>query len=171
MNKTLAVPGDIRRESVLSVTSSKSQCGRRKYDVKPGGYMETVSGYFTTERNIRGLTTRQIEERLGFRLGRLKNGARILALYREPSPHQYVPVGSTLFPRGEGLNAKELERTKFSPGAWLGERLVKVVPELQRSKGESDPPSSSIHAEQWELTEEVPAREVCRLKAGETYWG
>lgn len=125
-----------------------------------------VDGYFTIERNIRGLTTKQIESKLGFRNGRLTHGARILVLDREPFQHEYEPMGSTLFPGGEGLKAQ----TKFRPGAWLGQRLVKVEPDLPHSGFEWYPPALGIGVQQWKLTTKVPAHEVCRLKAGDKYW-
>jgi hypothetical protein len=131
----------------------------------------TIKGYFTTERNIRGLTTQEIERKLGFRPGRLTHGARVLVLDREPCPGEFLPAGSTLFSGGKGLNADELRRTTFMPGAWLGQRLVKVKPDLPDSASESYPPAPSIAAEQWILTQDVPAHEVCRLKAGDRYWG
>ena len=37
-------------------------------------------GYFTVERNIEGATLREIESKLGFRPGRLAQGARVLVL-------------------------------------------------------------------------------------------
>ena len=129
-----------------------------------------VTGYFTTERNIRGLTPRGMELRLGFRSGRLTHGARILVLDREPLPNEYEPVGSSLFPDGVGLDARALHQTKFRPGAWLGERLVKVDPAVPHSGFEWYPPASTS-VEQWKLTRPVTAHEIGRLAAGETYWG
>jgi hypothetical protein len=130
-----------------------------------------IKGYFTIERNIRGLSTEEIERSLGFRLGRLTHGARILVLDREPSPNEYVSAGSTLFPAGKGLSASELQRTQFRPGAWLGERLVRVEPVLPHSEFEWYPRAFSLAAEQWILTQEIPAHEVCRLIPGDRYWG
>ena len=129
-----------------------------------------VTGYFTIERNIRGLSTREMELRLGFRPGRLTQGARILVLDREPLPNEYEPVGSSLFPNGTGLDAHALQETKFRPGAWLGERLVKVEPTIPHSGFEWYPPASAA-VEQWKLTLPVSAREVSCLAAGERFWG
>ncbi len=131
----------------------------------------TVKGYFTIERNIRGLSTQEIERKLGFRRGRLTHGARVLVLEREPRADEFESAGSTRFSGGKGLNLEELQRTKSIPGAWLGQRLVKVVPDLIDSAFEWYPGASSIAAEQWKLTKNVPAHEVCRLKAGDRYWG
>jgi hypothetical protein len=73
-----------------------------------------IIGYFTIERNIRGLTTKEMERALGFRPGRLTYGARVLVLNREPRQGEFVPAGSTFFPGSTGLNAKELKRTALS---------------------------------------------------------
>jgi hypothetical protein len=76
------------------------------------------------------------------------------------------------YPGRKGLNTNELERAKFIPGAWLGQRLVKVEPVLPDSAFEWYPPVlSGPRAEQWILTKEIPAHEVCRLTAGDLYWG
>ena len=69
------------------------------------------------------------------------------------------------------LDAKELERTKYIPGTWLGQRLVKVEPLLPHSAFEWYPRGPSIAAEQWKLTRSLPAHEVCRLKGGDRYRG
>jgi hypothetical protein len=125
-----------------------------------------MTGCFTIERNICGLTTQEIEHKLGFRQGRLNQGCRILVLDREPRPGEYVPLGSTLYPRGEGLR----RLPKFRPGAWLGQRLVKVEPIHPHTPWESYPPCQTIAAEQWRLTKQVPAHQVCVLQEGDTYW-
>lgn len=128
------------------------------------------SGYFTIERNIRGLTPREIETKLGFRPGRLTHGARILAFDREPLIGEFEPRGSTRFSDGRGLDKSALHSSKFMPGAWLGERLVKVEPVLPHTAFEWYPPSQSA-AEQWRLISPVPGHEVCMLSAGDRYWG
>lgn len=127
-------------------------------------------GYFTIERNIQGLTTREIETRLGFRPGRLTHGARVIALAHEPRPDEFEPRGSTRYPDGTGLEKPSLHATKYIPGAWFGQRLVKVEPTLPHSGFEWYPPSPGA-AEQWKLMKPVTGYEVCRLSAGETYWG
>ena len=129
-----------------------------------------VQGCFTIEKNIRGLTIREIELRLGFRTGRLTHGARIIALDREPTVHEFEPLGSTRFANGTGLSKTDLHASKFIPGAWLGERLIKVEPILPHSAFEWYPPSPT-GAEQWKLTGLITGHEICQLKAGQTYWG
>lgn len=130
-----------------------------------------VIGYFTIESTIVGLNTRQIEMKLGFQEGRLARGASILVLDKEPKPDQYTPAGSTFFPGTKGLNTEELKRTQFRPGAWVGQRLVKVVADLAYDARGEDPRGTPMAAEQWILTDYVSAHEVWRLKAGDTYWG
>jgi len=129
-----------------------------------------ITGYFTTESNVRGLSTREMEVRLGFRPGRLTHGARILVLDREPLPGEFEPVGSTRYSSGQGLDKDQLHRTKFRPGAWIGEHLVKVEPVLPDS-GFEWYPNASTAVEQWKLTSPVTGHEVRTLAAGETYWG
>src|SRR4051812_12301176 len=119
---------------------------------------EMVDGYFTTEDNIRGLTPKEMEERLGFWPGRLAQGARVLVLDREPRSNEFEPVGSTYYPLGKGLDRSALHKTKFRPGAWLGRRLVKV--KRVGVEIECEFPRASIAAEQWTLTTRVWAHEV-----------
>ena len=128
-----------------------------------------VQGYFTIERNILGLTPQQMETRLGFRPGRLTSGAHILVLQGEPNPGEFESAGSTWFPDGRGLNREEINRTAFSPGAWLGQRLVKVQPNLPHSESEYYPVANSP-VEQWKLKVRFPAYEVRRLAFTEQYW-
>jgi hypothetical protein len=131
---------------------------------------EMKAGYFTVEKNIVGLSTQEIERMLGFRPGRLTQGARIFVLEREPKRGEFVPAGSTLYPDAKGLNSKELERTAFLPGAWLGERLLKVEPELPHNSAEWYPQAGPSRGEQWKLIQKIPMREVKKLRVGEKYW-
>ena len=129
--------------------------------------MEFVKGYFTIEGNIRGLTTQEIERRLGFRAGRLDQGCRILALVGEPNSSECISRGSTSYSGGGGLRGIPF----FRPSAWLRQRLVKVEPVHPHTPWETYPPCVSIAAEQWELTQSFPAHEICRLRAGDIYRG
>ncbi len=112
-----------------------------------------IEGYFTIERNIWGLSPREMEIVLGLRPGRLAGGARILALDREPTIGEFDPRGSTRFPDGKGLDESALHSTKFMPGAWLGQRLVKAKPLLSSSAIAFPPSSSAI--EQWKLRQAI----------------
>jgi hypothetical protein len=134
--------------------------------------MEYVKGYFTVERNIVGLTLHQMEAKLGFRPGRLTNGVRILVLQRQPSVGEFVFAGSTRYPDAEGLVGVEQRRSAAStavPHAWLGQRLVKVAPNLLHTASESYPKAMSP-VEQWELLVPLPAEEVRQLDWHQTYW-
>ncbi len=134
--------------------------------------MEYVKGYFTIERNIVGLTVRQLEATLGFRPGRFNAGARVLVLQRQPQVGEFVFAGSTRYSGAAGLVDADTRRRDAStriPGAWLGQRLVKVSPNLPHTAFEWYPDSTSP-AEQWELLVLLAADEVCRLTPGQTYW-
>ena len=134
--------------------------------------MEYVRGYFTLERNIVGLTLQEMERKLGFRPGRLASGARILVLQRQPLVGEFVFAGSTRYSDAEGLVGVAQRRTAASttiPHAWLGQRLVKIVPNLAHTASESYPQAASP-VEQWELLAPLAADEVCRLDAKRSYW-
>lgn len=92
--------------------------------------MEYVTGYFTIERNIVGATLPEMETRLGLRPGRLARGARVLVLLRQPLAGEFVFAGSTLYSDARGLVGVDQRKNVPVPHAWLGQRLVKVVPNL-----------------------------------------
>jgi hypothetical protein len=144
---------------------------RARTDVKIIGHtrMEYVEGYFTVERNIVGSSLDQIESKLGLRRGRLLRGARVLVLLRQPSIGQFVFAGSTLYSDAKGLVQERQRGNVPIPGAWLGQRLVKVVPNLPHSHSEWYPKAQSP-VEQWKLLVPVAAEEVCRLNANQVYW-
>jgi hypothetical protein len=131
--------------------------------------MERATGYFTVERNIVGLSLREMESRLGLRPGRLTHGARVLALVRQPFVGEFVFAGSTLYSDAKGLVDVELRRNVPVPGAWSGQRLVKVAPTLVHSSFEWYPAADSP-IEQWKLVVPVEAREVCQLQFHDVYW-
>lgn len=132
--------------------------------------MESVRGYFTIERNLLGLSPREMELRLGFRSGRLTSGARILVLLRQPKLHEFLFGGSTKFSDAKGLVGAGARRLTSFPHAWLGQRLIKVDPNLPHS-GFEWYPMAEAPIEQWKLTEPVDAEEVCRLTVDQKYWG
>jgi hypothetical protein len=131
--------------------------------------MEYVKGYFTVERNIVGSTLREMESKLGFRAGRLTHGARVLALLRRPSVGEFAFAGSTRYSDADGLVGIDQRVNVPIPHAWLGQRLVKVEPNLPHSAFEWYPRAQSP-VEQWQLLAYVPAQELCRLNAQQTYW-
>jgi len=132
--------------------------------------MEKVTGYFTVERNLVGLSPREMETRLGFRPGRLTPGARILILARQPTVDDFIFAGSTRYPDANGLVDEARRRVTSIPHAWLGQKLVKVAPNLPHSEFEWYPVAETP-IEQWQLTRPVEATEVCRLTLDQQYWG
>lgn len=131
--------------------------------------MEKVTGYFTVERNIVGLSLREMESKLGFRPGRLTKGVRILRLVRQPVVGEFVFAGSTKYSDAKGLVDVSLRRNIPVPHAWLGQRLVKVLPNLGHSSTEWYP-SADSPIEQWQLLVPVEAQQVCELAIHQAYW-
>jgi hypothetical protein len=131
---------------------------------------EEVRGYFTIERNIEGLNLLEMESALGYPRGQLLEGARVLVLLEQPSVGQFVFAGSTLTPNADDL-VPIVRRQNFPiPGAWWGQRLVKVKPILPPVKGGAPWPRAKKPVEQWQLCLAVPAKEVRRLGARDVYW-
>jgi hypothetical protein len=65
----------------------------------------------------------------------------------------------------------EIEKRRHFPipHAWLGQRLVKVVPTLFDS-GDERYPAATSPVEQWQLVVQVAAQEVSRLQGQGAYW-
>jgi hypothetical protein len=131
--------------------------------------MEYVTGYFTVERNIVGATLQEMETRLGLRPGRLARGARVLVLLRQPLAGEFVFAGSTLYSDAKGLVGVDQRKNVPIPHAWLGQRLVKVVPNLPHNESERYPAAKSP-VEQWQLVVPVQAEQVCELAGQQAYW-
>jgi len=130
---------------------------------------EKVRGYFTIERNIDGLNLIEMESALGYPSGQLLQGARVLVLLEQPSVGQFVFAGSTLTPNADDLVPIARRQNFPIPGAWWGERLVKVKPILPPIDGVAWP-RAKRPVEQWQLCVPVAAKEVCRLSAKDFYW-
>ena len=131
--------------------------------------VEKVRGYFTIERNIEGLTLLEMESALGYPRGQLLQGARVLVLLEQPAVGQFVFAGSTLTPSADDLVPIAQRQNFPTPHAWLGQRLVKVKPNLPAIKGVPWP-RAKRPVEQWQLSVLVAAKEVCRLAAQDRYW-
>jgi hypothetical protein len=131
--------------------------------------MEYVTGYFTIERNIVGATLPEMETRLGLRPGRLARGARVLVLLRQPLVGEFVFAGSTLYSDARGLVGVDRRKNVPVPHAWLGQRLVKVVPNLPHSETEWYPAAKSP-VEQWQLLMPVQAEQVGEVTGQQAYW-
>lgn len=86
------------------------------------GDMIWTLGYCTQACLLRGKTLGQLEDMLGFRKGRLQNGATILFLQRLPGPDDFQLAGYTYFSDGTqgGHKLKPEER-----GPYRMERLLK----------------------------------------------
>ena len=133
--------------------------------------MEYVSGYFTIERNLVGVSLQEMESTLGFRPGRLTSGARIVVLLRQPLAGEFAFAGSTFLEEdARALVPLDQRKNVPVPHAWLGQRLLKVIPNLGHSEQERYP-SATRPVEQWQLTVPTfPAEHVCHLKIGDVYW-
>lgn len=130
--------------------------------------VEQVTGYFTIERNIEGLNLREMESVLGYPPGQLFGGARVLVLLAQPLVGQFVFAGSTLTPNADDLVPVAKRQNFPIPHAWLGQRVVKVKPNLPPAPGVW--PRAARPVEQWQLCVPVAAREVCRLAGPDVYW-
>ena len=131
--------------------------------------IEEIRGYFTLERNIEGLNLLEMESALGYPRGQLLEGARVLLLAEQPSVGQFVFAGSTLTPNADDLVPVARRANIPVPGAWLGQRLVKVKPILSPIRGLSWP-RAKRPVEQWQLCVPVAATEVRRLGVRDVYW-
>ena len=131
--------------------------------------MEPVSGYFTVERNIVGLSLPEMESALGLRPGRLTKGACVVALTRQPLVGEFVFAGSTWYSDAKGLVDVEQRRNVAVPHAWSGQRLVKVIPTLVHTPEELYP-RARMPIEQWQLLVTVAGEQVCHLVLGQRYW-
>lgn len=128
---------------------------------------ETVSGYFTLERHIIGLHCSEIEATLGFPPQWLASGAHVFILERHPHVGEFLFAGSTRLPEARGLVPAH-QRAGFPvPGAWYGERLVKIKP-VRRL--ELPFPAASSPVEQWILTTSLYAWPVRTLEGSQRYW-
>ena len=96
------------------------------------GSQETVGGYFTEERWIKGCTPKEMEQRLGFAAGKLKNGATIYELDEIPDKSQFKVRGYTHilpkegsgsraeFVQGSGINQFQLNESVSIPAKVIG---------------------------------------------------
>lgn len=130
-----------------------------------------VTGYFTTENNILGKSTVEIERLLGLPIGRLDAGAAVWVLQHPPALAEFETLGSTLVPGGDGLVRERLAATKALPGAWHARRLVRVESTRRHVDGDVYPRALGIAAEQWRLVRPVWATLAQELRPGDRYQG
>ncbi len=127
--------------------------------------LEKVSGYFTIERHLVSADVGEITRKLGFPPDYLLHGARILVIVDEIRVGDFLFAGSTFYPDNDGnpdgLVARDLRQNFPIPGAWAGQRLIKVKPIVRVPTPPF--PRSKAPVEQWQLVVEKDAREVERL--------
>jgi len=127
--------------------------------------LEKVAGYFTIERHLVSADVGEITRKLGFPPSYLLHGARILVIVEKIDVGEFLFAGSTWYPdedgNPKGLVSRDLRQNVPIPGAWAGERLVKVKPIV--SVITAPFPRAKAPVEQWQLLVEKDAREVDRL--------
>jgi len=131
-----------------------------------------LRGHFTIERRIEGLNLRGLETTIGYKDGLLTAGARIYVFTEQPQIGQFVFAGSSITPAAKDLVSPE-ERMKTSnvaPGAWLNERLVKVVPIQKPSNDPDNYPRAKSPAEQWVLLVPLPVKFLRDLHGDQRYY-
>jgi len=146
------------------------------------------AGYFTKAIHFRMQQATEIERRVGYPYGTLRQGYWLLLLQQLPEPQQFefrgysqmsggVPMGhlpsstgvtAEQSLRGQGVDLDRLKRKVIADVFRLSgpERLAKVVP---NGRPASYPPGSGIP--QWELTEPLRFRVAAWIGAGELYRG
>jgi hypothetical protein len=114
-----------------------------------------------------------MEATLGFLSGLLTPGARIFVFKEQPKVGQFVFAGSTRNSDAKGLVSVEQRLTRAStviPGAWLSERLVKIVPARTPPAEPDSYPKAESPVEQWKLLVSLPAELVCELNGDQRYY-
>jgi hypothetical protein len=155
------------------------------------GAMLLRSGFFTHARVARGVTPAELENRLGYRAGRLSQGWTLLFMLVKPTPQEFEVAGYTHLPGGvvsyvggipvtaeQSLSSGgyDMERIKknlindvFMLQGFM--RLAKVVP-VRGEFGENDYPHVS-GVPQWKLKPlaRKPFRVAAVVQPGERYMG
>lgn len=151
-----------------------------------------AKGFFTQARYMRGVSLGDMERRVGYREGRLAEGAALLFLTRMPRADEFqfrgythmsngVPLGHRP-DAGTRLNAEQslvadgvdvaALKAKIISGTFMVEgwtRLSKVLPARDAFGSNDFPPGPGIP--QWEAMKPLPWRVAAILKPGETYRG
>ncbi len=130
-----------------------------------------VRGYVTKEAFLVGRTLLAFERLLGFRAGRLAQGATIAKLDRLPLAHEFDLAGYSMtaqhhFAMPGGLDGAKLKQLAISTWAVAGgHRLVKVMPRSPHDASMADdeqyPPGDGVP--QWKLTVRLPATITAEL--------
>ncbi len=150
-----------------------------------------MGGYFTRARYLRDQSAAELETRLGYRTGRLREGWWLLFLEQQPRPNDFEFRAYTHWSGGVagghdpattdrrtaerrladgGVDLARL-KAEFAPAfAVRGtERLAKVIPKAG-AYGRDDYPSGSGFP-QWELVQPLIFRVVAFVGPGRTYTG
>jgi hypothetical protein len=162
------------------------------------GQEARMAGYVLRLDSIRGQPPAELERRLGFRVGRLAQGWRLLLLLDRPAPEQIELRGYThwsdgapsghLLPEGaragrraedllqsqHGFSAQDLLKTKrgIVDRYFLLQgpsRIVKVLPVTPHTGAEIYPPGTGI--QQWRLAVPLRFRVKALVSPGQSYTG
>lgn len=133
-----------------------------------------VKGFITDEKFLRGQSLSEIEKRLGFHKGRLKNGATFCLVdyphinafsfrgYSQVAGHHYDEQYSEV-----KVDVVRAKKSLIKSWKERGVQLIKVLPEIRHNSTISDdeqyPPGSGIP--QWEITHETKARVIAILES------
>jgi hypothetical protein len=110
-------------------------------------------GYFTLEKDLLNCSLVEMEQRLGYSAGRIKQGADIFILESPSNTSDFDYMGTTMFPahrlESTGLgNSLNSDKAKHVYLRWFREhRLIKVVPlttHLEAMKSLIDPKDYAI---------------------------
>ncbi len=149
-------------------------------------------GFFTKALYMRGVSSSEVEKRLGYRQGRLAGGWTLLFMLSKPFPGEFqfrgysqtsggVSMGHLANPKDprnseqklidDGFDMKSLKgriinETFKTAGA---ERLAKVIPKNGEFGDADYPPGSGIP--QWTLTKEKAFKVAAIIMPGEKYMG
>ena len=162
------------------------------------GQETRMAGYVLRLDAIRGQPPAELERRLGFRVGRLAQGWRLLFLLDRPAPEQIELRGYTHWSDGapsghllpeaaragrraedllqsqHGFSAQDLLKTKrgIIDRYFLLQgpsRIVKVMPVILHSDTETYPPGTGI--QQWRLAVPLRFRVKALVPPGQAYTG
>ena len=123
-----------------------------------------AKGCFTQDKFLAGRSLRDIEKNIGFREGRLAQGAIVIALTRLPRKGEFRVAGYTnvslnKFAMPGGLDPAVLERNAMQQWELTGRnRLVKVLPTIRHDPNML-PEIQYPHARgipQWDLLVDLP---------------
>jgi hypothetical protein len=139
-----------------------------------------LRGCFTQMKFIAGQTLPEIERRLGFRAGRLSQGAYVAQAGELPGLHGFNLMGYNQIPGDRfktngsydqskanamypGTDAVKLRQLVLSAWQLSGpDSLVKVLPVIPHTDRETYPPGSGVP--QWEVTEPIRSRVIAEVE-------